>query len=167
VVAVGTELFTVIDPSSVRLEASVPSNELSKVRLGNPVQFTVTGYPEPFRGRVERVTPEADPVTRQIRILVMIPDAPAGLPAGLFAEGRVVSRAAVGVIVPADAVSLEDPPWVLRVRDGRVERVNVSIGLTDDLTERMLLASGVVNNDILLRGTDQAITPGTTVDIGR
>ena len=53
VVAVGAELFTVIDPSSMRLEASVPSDDLSHLRVGATVEFTVRGYDQPFEGRID------------------------------------------------------------------------------------------------------------------
>src|SRR5688572_16308856 len=60
VVSPGTELFTIIDPSSMRLEASVPSEDLSALRIGASVEFTVRGYGTAFHGRIERVAPQAD-----------------------------------------------------------------------------------------------------------
>src|SRR5918995_680595 len=75
VVSPGTELYRIIDPRSMRLEASVPSESLSLVKVGLPVQFQVRGYPgQPFDGRIERVSPAADPVTRQVSIFVTIPN---------------------------------------------------------------------------------------------
>ena len=43
VVSPGTELFTVIDPSSMRLEASVPSEDLSQLRVGRRGRVHGTG----------------------------------------------------------------------------------------------------------------------------
>ena len=49
--APGTELYHIIDPRSMRLEASVPSEALSVIKVGLPVQFPVRGYPgQPFDG---------------------------------------------------------------------------------------------------------------------
>ena len=45
VVSMGGALITVVDPSTMRLEASVPAEALGAVRLGAPVDFSVTGYP--------------------------------------------------------------------------------------------------------------------------
>ena len=56
-------------------------------------------------------------------------------------------------------------PWVLRVTDGKTERVNVTLGLRDSRTERVLVASGLAENDTLLRGAAQGITPGTSVQL--
>jgi RND family efflux transporter MFP subunit len=166
VVSMGTELFTIIDPSSMRLEASVPSDDLSQLRLNAPVQFTVRGYDQTFAGRIERIAPQADPTTRQVPITVAIPNVGGRLVAGLFAEGRVVAQSAEGLIVPVNAVNATTQmPWVLRVTDGKTERVNVTLGLRDPRTERVLVSAGLNADDTLLRGASQGISPGTSVQL--
>lgn len=167
VVTPGTALFTLIDPSSMRLDASVPSEELALLRVGAPVQFNVRGYDQPFDGRIDRISPQADPGTRQVPIFVSIPNAGGRLVAGLFAEGRVVSESAEGLVVPANAVNAsQGAPWVLRVRDGKTEKVEVRLGLRDGRTERVQVVSGLNEGDTLLRGAAQGITPGTPVSVG-
>jgi RND family efflux transporter MFP subunit len=166
VVGVGDELFTIIDPSSMRLEASVPSDDLSSLRIGSVVEFTVRGYEQRFRGRIERIAPQADPSTRQVPIFVAIPNDGGRLVAGLFGEGRVVSESAEGLVVPANAVNTSGAsPWALRVTDGKTEQVSVSLGLTDPRTERVQVTSGLNEGDMLLRGAAQGITPGTPVQV--
>ena len=167
VVSNGTELFTIIDPSSMKLEASVPSDDLSTLRVGATVEFTVRGYDTPFRGRIERIAPQADAATRQVPIYVAIPNVGGRLVAGLFAEGRVVSQSASGIVVPSNAVNTIDPskPWVLRVTDGKTERVNVTLGLRDPRSEVVNVAAGLNEGDVLLRGASQGITPGTPVKV--
>ena len=167
VVSSGTELFTIIDPSSMRLEGSVPSDDLRTLRVGAVVEFTVRGYDKPFQGHIERIAPQADAATRQVPIYVSIPNEGGRLLAGLFAEGRVVSQSATGLVVPLNAVNTADPsmPWVLRVAGGKAERVNVSLGLRDPRSERVQIASGLSQGDTLLRGAAQGITPGTRVQV--
>ena len=166
VVMPGSELFRIIDPSSMRLEASVPSEDLSLLRVGATVEFTVRGYDRPFTGRIERISPQADPTTRQVPIYVAIPNVGGRLVAGLFAEGRVVSSSAKGLIVPLNAVNTtEAEPWVLRVRNGTTERVSVTLGLRDPRREQVQVASGLNDGDTLLRGAAQGISPGTPVKL--
>jgi RND family efflux transporter MFP subunit len=167
VVSPGTALFTIIDPSSMRLEASVPSEALAALRVGAPVEFTVRGYEAPFEGRIDRISPQADPATRQVPIFVSVGNPAGRLVAGLFAEGRVLSEAAEGLIVPLNAVNTSgDAAWVLRVNGGKAEKVAVTLGLRDPRTERVQILSGVNDGDVLLRGAAQGITPGTAVNIG-
>ena len=166
VVGVGTPLFVVIDPSSMRLEANVPSDDLSQLRPGATVEFTVRGYEQAFIGKIERIAPQADPATRQVPIYVSVPNVGGRLVAGLFAEGRVVAASAAGLIVPLNAVNTTGEPWVLRVKDGKAERVPVTIGLADPRSERIQIVAGLAEGDALLRGAAQGITPGTPVQVG-
>jgi membrane fusion protein, multidrug efflux system len=166
VVSPGTELFTIIDPAALRLDAAVPSDDLRVLRIGAPVQFQVRGYDEPLEGRIERIAPQADAVTRQVPIYVSIPNVGGRLVAGLFAEGRVISQSAEGLVVPMNAVNTRGPkPWVARVTNGEAEKLEVELGLVDEHNERLQIASGVNEGDILLRGSAQGITPGTPVQV--
>ena len=167
VVQPGTALFTVVDPRSMRLEGSVPADQLNQVRLGAPVSFTVNGYPgRTFTGRVTRINPTADPATRQVRIVISIPNAEGRLVGGLFATGRLASESRSGMVVPVTAVdSRSSAPAVLRVKASKVERVPVQLGLRDEGSERIEIQSGVQVGDTLLLGAAQGITPGTIVRV--
>jgi RND family efflux transporter MFP subunit len=167
VVSPGTPIATIIDPSSMLLEASVPSEALAALKLGTPVEFQVRGYPgQTFDGHIERIAPAADPVTRQVTIFVDVPNTRGQLVAGLFAEGRVTSERRRAMVVPATAVDTTgQSPWVLRLRDGKAERVPVRIGVRDDRTERVEIVSGLEVGDVLLTGAALAVTPGTPVTV--
>jgi hypothetical protein len=52
---------------------------------------------------------------------------------------------------------------VLRLRDGKAERVPVTLGVRDDRTERVEVVSGLEAGDVLLTGAARAVTPGTPV----
>ncbi|HVZ48193.1 MAG TPA: efflux RND transporter periplasmic adaptor subunit, partial [Gemmatimonadaceae bacterium] len=145
VVAPGAPLVTVVDPSTMRLEGSVPAEQLGAVRLGAPVTFTVTGYPgRTFTGTISNIYPSADPGTRQVRLYARIPNAGNGLVAGLFADGRIAATSHAGLVVPLTAVDQRGlKPAVTRVKGGRTEVVEVALGTRDDATEHVELTSGV------------------------
>jgi RND family efflux transporter MFP subunit len=167
VVQPGSALFTVVDPSSMRLEASVPAEQLAAIRIGVPVNFTVSGYPgRQFVGRITRINPTADPTTRQVRIYVSIPNAGRALVGGLFANGRMSSATRMGLVVPASAVDVRGTaPSVMRVRQGKVEKIQVQVGLSDQSSETIEVLSGLQAGDTLLLGAAQGITPGTAVRV--
>ena len=169
VVAPGAALYTIIDPSSMRLEASVSSDQIGSLRPGAPVVFTVRGYEgQTFTGRIDRISPAADPATRQVPIFVAIPNTGGRLIAGLFAEGRVESEVSRGLTVPGNAIDLSaGSPTVTRVRDGKAERVTITTGIRDQNTERVQVLSGLAEGDILLAGAARGVTPGTPVTINR
>jgi len=167
VVQPGAAMFTVVDPSSMRLEGSVPSEQLNQVKIGAPVSFTVNGYPgRSFTGRVTRVNPTADPATRQVRVFISIPNAEGTLVGGLFANGRLAAQSRTGLVAPATAVdSRSNTPAVYRIKGGKVERVPVELGLKDEGSETIEIVSGVAAGDTLLLGAAQGITPGTIVKV--
>jgi len=167
VVQPGTALFSVVDPSSMRLEASVPAEQLASIRIGVPVDFTVSGYPgRQFVGRITRINPTADPTTRQVRIYVSIPNEGRALVGGLFANGRMSTATKTGLVVPQSAVDVRGSiPSVLRIKQGKAEKVQVKIGLTDKTSETIEVLSGLQAGDTLLMGAAMGMTPGTPVRI--
>lgn len=167
VVQPGTALFSVVDPASMRFEASVPAAQLAQVKTGAPVSFTVSGYPDRrFSGRVARISPTVDQGTGQVRIVVSVPNASNNLVAGLFANGRIASERRSGLTTPYSAVDLRGlKPTVLRLKGGVAERVEVALGVRDEDLERYEILSGVALGDTLLIGAAQGITPGTAVRV--
>ena len=167
VIQPGTPLYTVIDPTSLRLEASVPAAQLSVLKPGTGVDFTVSGYGDrSFQGRIERINPAVDPATGQVRLYVTLPNTEQGLLTGLFAEGRVAALKREVPAVPVSAVDMRaEPPTVLRVQQGKLARVPVTLGMTDEVTRLVELRSGAKAGDILVRGSAQDLTEGTPVEV--
>jgi membrane fusion protein, multidrug efflux system len=166
VVQVGAAMFTLVDLRTLRLEATVPVEELGRLRPGSPVEFGVSGFDRQFRGRIERINPAVDPATRQVRIYVSVPNAEQALVAGLFAEGRVATDARRAVAVPLSAVDRRGTaPIVHRVKSGRVDVVPVQLGVTDEAAELVEISAGLAQGDTVLLGSAQGVTPGTPVRV--
>lgn len=167
VVQPGAMLFSVVDPSVLQLQAAVPAEQLSVVRVGQPVAFSLNGYGDrPFLGTLTRINPVADPSTRQVQLYTTIQNPNNSLVAGLFASGRVVTDSARGLVAPADAIDARNlRPAVERLTRGRVERIDVQLGLRDPQTNQVEITAGVAAGDTLLVGSAQGITVGTRVRV--
>ena len=111
--------------------------------------------------------PAADPVTRQIQVLVDIPNPGGKLVAGLYAEGRVSIEKREALLVPLAVVDMSgDQPSVLRVKNGVVERAVIATGLRDERAEVIEVTNGVAAGDVLLMSrATKNIAPGTKVEI--
>jgi membrane fusion protein, multidrug efflux system len=155
VVAPGAALFTVIDPSRLQFEASIPAARLGEVRPGARVDFAVTGFTDrKFEGEIERVAPAVDPQTGQVRVYVDVRNEAGRLISGLYAQGRVASETVTGPAAPIDAVdATATPPTVLRVSGGKVEKVQVRTGLRDDVAGAVAVTEGVAPGDVLVLGS--------------
>jgi RND family efflux transporter MFP subunit len=166
IVQVGSVLFTIVDLRTLRLEATVPVEQLGRLRQGADVQFGVTGFDRQFTGRIERINPAVDPATRQVRIYVTVPNTEQSLVAGLFAEGRVATDARRAVAVPLSAVDRRGTtPLIHRLKDGKVQNVPVQLGVTDEAAELVEVTAGVAQGDTVLLGSSQGLTPGTIVRV--
>jgi RND family efflux transporter MFP subunit len=168
VVQVGTALFSIVDPSRLRLEASVPANQIGRLRNGTEVEFTVSGLDRRITGRIERINPVVDSATRQVRIYVAVPNLDQALVAGLFAEGRVATDTKRAVAVPLNAVdSRGNSPKVHLVKVGRVTESPVRLGVQDEAAELVEVLAGVADGDTVLLGSAQGITPGSRIRVLR
>lgn len=167
VVQPGTAIATVVNPASMRLEGSVPAEQLSSLKIRTPVIFTVNGYgTQTFTGRIDRINPTADPTTRQVRVYVTIPNEKSTLVGGLFADGRVATESRQGIMVPTTAVDERGiSPLVLRIRSDTVESVPVQLGVRDNASDQVEIRSGVSVGDTLLANASQGLAPGTKVRI--
>lgn len=164
IVAPGAALFTVIDPRSLKVEASVPTSALADVRVGAPVLFTVNGSDRQLEGRVTRVSPMVNPQTKQVSLFASVPNAQNALVAGLFVEGRVAVEKRVGILVPERAVDQTGiAPIVMRLKGGKVERVQVQLGVRDEGAETVEIRSGLAGGDTVLLGAARGISVGSLV----
>ena len=167
IVQPGAALFTVVNPSTMRLEASVPADQLSAARIGAPVDFAVNGYPtRQFTGHITRVNPVADPTTRQVRIIVSLPNANGVLVGGLFADGHVASEVRTAPVIPVTAVDERSlKPFVMRIKNGMVEKTEVELGIRDATTETVEVRGGVQAGDTILLGAARGISEKTPVRV--
>ena len=151
-----------------RFRSSVPAEQLGRLQVGTPVEFTVSGYARRIRGRIQRINPVVDPATRQVRIYVSIPNVDQSLAAGLFAEGRVATDTKRAVAVPVAAVdSRGATPTLHLVRDGRVAETPVKLGVRDEAAELVEVLSGAAAGDTVLLGSAQGVTAGSRIEVLR
>ena len=166
IVSPGSPMFTVIDPKSLRVAASVPASALADVRVGSPVVFTVNGSDRVLEGRVLRVSPVVDPQTKQVLLLASVPASAGGLVAGLFVEGRVASQKRVGVLLPENAIDQTGiAPTVMRLKGGKVEKVDVQLGVRDDALAALEVTTGIASGDTVLLGAARGISVGTMITV--
>jgi membrane fusion protein, multidrug efflux system len=166
VVSLGAELFRIVDLGSLRLEATVPTSEIDRLKVGMPVEFDVSGYDRRFTGRIERINPAVDQSTGQVRIYVAIPNERQALVAGLFAEGRVATDTRKAISVPIDAVDQRGTEPMLHVlKGGKVKQLPVRLGVQDEATGLVEIASGVAPGDTVLLGSAQGVAEGAPVRV--
>jgi RND family efflux transporter MFP subunit len=166
--AVGDRLLQVVDTSVLELSATVPSEMLSFVQPGMPIEFHVDAYPgETFTGHVDRLNPTTEAGTRQVRIYTRLSNPEDRLVGGLFASGRLIRATKENATTaPLGCLRLEGSEQVVyRVHDGIAQRIAVQTGLVDDEAGVVETVGAVAPGDSLLMGVLPGLRPDVRVRI--
>jgi len=165
---VGKELLKVIDPSSLRFEGLVSADAIGEVKAGQHVSFRIHGFDQrDYDGKVTRVNPAANATTRQVEVLVGFVDAKDQPDvAGLYAEGRVETETNAALTLPAASIVREgDNSFAWRVKDGKVQKVKLGLGVRDQRTGSYVVNAGIVEGDNVLRYPASTLKDGQVATI--
>lgn len=165
--SIGKELLKVIDPSSMRFAGRVSADKISEVSVGQPVNFRINGYAgQAFRGKVTRVDPSANDVTRQVEVLVSFSDAKQPRVAGLYAEGTIEANSVKALTLPESVVARSgDKASVWRVKGNTLNQVDLALGARDPRTGNFEVRSGLAEGDVVLRNPSSSFKDGQTVEM--
>lgn len=147
-VPVNSELLTVVDLKRMEVDAGVPTSRIPRVRIAQPVQLSVEGFPNrTFTGEVTRIAPTAVAGSRAVRVFIAIPNDDLLLKGGMFTTGILKVDAQQNIIaLPTSAIRQDGAgAFVLKVENGYLRRQNVQLGTTwgdQDLVEVRGIASG-------------------------
>jgi RND family efflux transporter MFP subunit len=162
--AASPPLFRLEQTRRLRLVVAVPEAGLGVITRGAPVEFTVPAHPGvAFSAPVARVAGSVDPRTRTMAVELDVNNTDGRLAPGMYPSVRwPLQRDAASLLVPrTSVVTTTERVFVVRVRGGRAEWVNVTRGATEgDLVE--VLGELKAGDEVLVRGTDE-IRPGQAV----
>jgi RND family efflux transporter MFP subunit len=164
-VQVGMELLKVLDIGTMRFEGMIAADEVKNP--GAKVHFRVNGYPDrEFEGAVQRINPVVNEATRQLQVLVSLPEVDVSFVAGLYAEGRIDVRSRPAILLPESALVREgDLAHVWIVRQDVLQRTPVVLGERDPRLGRYEISAGVAAGDLLLRHPLGVLKDGRAVEI--
>ncbi len=165
--SIGKELLKVIDPASMRFEGRVSADKIAAVKLGQPVLFRVNGYGEQqFAGKVRRIDPSANDITRQVEVLVSFTGENQPRVAGLYAEGRIDAELSDVLMLPESAlVKTGDKTYAWKVKGGALAKVDLGMGTRDARTGNFEVKTGLAAGDTVLRHPSSNLKDGQKVEM--
>lgn len=93
----GDAPYTVVDDSSVWMQAEVFERDINLVKVGRTVEITAEAFPgESFMGKVSFVSPQIDPSTRTVKVRVDVENPQSRLKQGMYVTA--VLRIPVGSV---------------------------------------------------------------------
>lgn len=143
--------------SRLRLAVPVPESQLTGFRLGTRIEFRVPAYPgKTFAGKVARIDRAMDPKTRTMPVELDVINSRNELSPGMYPEVTWLTKeSSPSLLVPQTAVvTTTERTFVIRVRSGRAEWINVRKGAKEG---EMVEVSGPISagDMVVRRGTDE------------
>jgi RND family efflux transporter MFP subunit len=132
--ATGGTILTVVQIDPLRVFINVNERRAAGLRVGLPAYVEVDALPgKRFAGKVVRLSPGFDPVTRTLEAEVRIPNPNGELRVGMYGRGAIIlDLHKDAVVVPAAAVQISNDQKYVFVLEGDVaRRRDVQIGADD------------------------------------
>lgn len=164
VVGPQTPLFEVADISTLVVPIGVSELDVGQLTAGDTVTVSLDAFPDrPFRGRIRRIFPSADPMTRLVTVEVALEPGSQARPGYLArVQLRLDARDDV-LLVPASAIltgsSGEESTFV--VEDGKAFRREVESGLVSQ--GRVEVVSGLNRGEIVVVEGGSSLREGAQV----
>jgi HlyD family secretion protein len=173
VVAPGTRILEVGDPTDIEIEAEILSRDAVTIKTGDSVEIEQWGGENPLKGRVRRIEPAAftkisalGVEEQRVYVLADLVDPPEAAKS-LGDRYRVEVRVAVWhaddvLVVPAGALFREGNKWMTFIyQDGTAKHVTIEAGHTDGRHTEVL--SGLKPGDKVLLHPPDTVKDGISV----
>ncbi len=157
-------LLRLVQDRRLRLVVPVPEAYTAQMKVNTEIPFSVAAYPgQSFSGTIARIAQAIDVNTRTMAIELDVTNTDGRLAPGTFCQVRwPIRRSGPSLFVPSASVATTtDRTFVIRIRGGKTEWVDVKTGLTSGSLVEVFgdLRAG---DEIAGRGTDE-LRPDTEV----
>lgn len=128
-VAPGTIIATLQDLSTIRVDFSLPEQDLPKLAIGQKIDVRIEGLDQAFSGSITGIDPRVDPATRLVSLRGLLTDPQGKLTPGQFVRINVALPPEEGVIaLPQTVVSTSlygDYVYVVRPSEADAAQLQV------------------------------------------
>jgi Cu(I)/Ag(I) efflux system membrane fusion protein len=175
-VSPGMTLFRLADLHQVWVIADVPEGQARAIAPGLAVKVLPTGASEPIAGKVDTFLPDVNPITRTIKVRVILPNKEGRLLPGMFATVRFDSgQDKEALLIPLEAVIRTGQRNIVMVDGGSagyvatdVQTGRESAGMVEVLAGlkagQKVVTSGqfLIDSEASLRGTTERMSATPT-----
>lgn len=148
------------------LRAFVPVNEqdVARLKVGQDVRLELDALPgQAVMGRVVRLAPGFDPVTRTVDAEVQVSNAAGLLRPGMYGRAAIITDVHHdAVVVPATAAQVsEGQAFAFVVRGDKVSRVRLELGV--DGGDWLEVVGGLAKGDEIVTAGSDVLAEGATI----
>jgi cobalt-zinc-cadmium efflux system membrane fusion protein len=135
-----TSIATIADINSIWVVGDLYPRDLASVKVGQPVDVTVTGYPgQIYHGVIDNISDAVDPATLTLKARVVLPNPGHKLKPQMYATIAVTNQRGSAIVVPSTAVIQNGKDTFVFVESspGKYARRNVTLGTVHDTTDEI------------------------------
>ena len=127
-------LMQIVELSKMEMEAQIPVNEISFVKIGQELNLTVDGFgARNFSGKVERINPSTEAGSRAISIYLTLANDDGALRGGMFAVGSLRTQGRPPVLaLPTNAIiEAGGQSYAFEIVNGKLDRKPIKTGISN------------------------------------
>ena len=129
-----TNAFKLVIDHALKLHVSVPERQTANVKIGQKVEVRVDAYTGAvFLGRITRVNPTIDPMSRSFDVEVAVPNLDGRLKPGGFARASIQVRTdpAVKIVPPEAVLTFAGVSKLFVIENNKARAIPVTLGERD------------------------------------
>lgn len=139
-----TELYEIVDLSTVWVNAEIYEYEVPFVKVGQPAVMRLSYYPgKAYPGKIVYIYPTVDPATRTVKVRLEFPNPELDLKPDMFAEVQLDISYGTPVFVPQEAVLDSGTEQIVFVALGQGYFEPRKVQLGPRLDDRVIVLSGL------------------------
>ena len=162
----GTEIGTISDIGTIKLDFQLPEAMLSAVQVGQTIEAQADAFADQsFRGRIANIDPLVDPNSRTVTIRARFPNPDRKLKPGMLLTVLIETASRSSLSVPELAVTQDGGASFVHVvgGDGIARRVEVRTGLREN--GRVEILHGLKPGQQVVTEGDARLSDGMKVQI--
>lgn len=133
-VSVGSNIATVLDPKYFKVKTQIDEVDILRVKKGQKALIALDADTENIlNGKVERVIPQTDVVSKTCEIIISFDKLPTNLIEGMTASVNIITKKRRGLTIPITSIIRDgDKNYVWKINnEKKLEKVEIFTGVQD------------------------------------
>lgn len=128
-VTAGQTLFEIVDPKHLEIQAKLPSDMQAALKVGQNIEYTIQGNSASLSAVITRISPIADPASRQLEFFAKPNQTIHSISIGAFVYGNILASQPVsGQLIPLDVIQdIKNQAYVWVIRNQKIAKVHLVI----------------------------------------
>lgn len=145
----GNTILDVVNLSSVWIMTNIYENEINKIRTGQSVEITLSGYSDKvIKGKIDYINPMVNTDTRTIEVRITTPNNNSTLKPGMYVKARIQTEKIYNLIIlPKTAVLRSGKMDMVYIKKSGNIFVPKEVIISSEKDGKVLIKSGIRTGD--------------------